>query len=135
MGGYPASLFSGSDVSPGSVPDVKFQAHGYLFLASEAGYHILKTNNDTQRSCGANIDLLTSAQLNDKFPWLLTEGVVAGCYGGQDEGWFDPWALLQAFKLSAVSRGATYITGRATQFTSSQGKPSKVFSSDAISII
>jgi hypothetical protein len=25
--------------------------------------------------------------------------LTAGCYGGDSEGWFDPWALLQAFKL------------------------------------
>ena len=33
MRGYPESLFRGSTVSPAQVPDVKFQAHGYLFLA------------------------------------------------------------------------------------------------------
>jgi hypothetical protein len=27
------------------------------------------------------------------------DGLTAGCYGGDSEGWFDPWALLQAFKL------------------------------------
>ena len=63
MRGYPESLFSGSNVSPSSVPDVKFQAHGYLFLASEAGYSILKTNNDTQRSCGANIGTVLISQI------------------------------------------------------------------------
>ena len=83
-------------------------------------------NNDTQLSCGAQIDLLASSQLNDKFPWLITDGVVAGCYGGADEGWFDPWALLQAFKMSALSRGAVYITGRAQQFSFKNGKPCKV---------
>ena len=33
MRGYPESLFRGSTVSSAQVPDVKFQAHGYLFLA------------------------------------------------------------------------------------------------------
>ena len=33
MRGYPDSLFRGSTVSSAQVPDVKFQAHGYLFLA------------------------------------------------------------------------------------------------------
>ena len=42
MRDYPRSLFTGSGVSEHSVPDVKFQAHGYLFLASEAGYQTLK---------------------------------------------------------------------------------------------
>ncbi len=30
---------------------------------------------------------------------LFLDGLTAGCYGGDSEGWFDPWALLQAFKL------------------------------------
>jgi hypothetical protein len=36
-----------------------------------------------------------------KFLYLImsSDGLTAGCYGGDSEGWFDPWALLQAFKL------------------------------------
>ena len=29
--------------------------------------------------------------------------LVSGCYGGKDEGWFDPCALLQAFKRQVMS--------------------------------
>ena len=70
--------------------------------------------------------MLTSSELREKFPWLITDGVVAGCYGGHNEGWFDPWALLQAFKLSAINRGAVYVTGRVEQFASNNGRPSRV---------
>ena len=48
MRNYPESIFEGSTVPADKVPDVKFQPHGYLFLASEAGYDILKLNHDTQ---------------------------------------------------------------------------------------
>ena len=48
MRNYPQSIFAGSTVPADKVPDVKFQPHGYLFLASEAGYEILKQNHDTQ---------------------------------------------------------------------------------------
>ena len=89
--------------------------------SSESGYDILKGNHDTQVSCGTNIQLMTARQLEELFPWLQTEGVVAGCYGGRDEGWFDPWALLQAFKTSAVMRGVDYITGRAVSFSARDG--------------
>ena len=125
MRNYPYSLF-GNQTDPSSVPDVRFQPHGYLFLASEAGYDILKGNHQNQTECGASTVMLSAAELNKKFPWLGTDGVVAGCYGGHHEGWFDPWALLQAFKLSAVNQGVEYITGRAASFTHSNGKPSKV---------
>ena len=126
MRNYPESLFSGSTVASSSVPDVKFQPHGYLFLASEAGYDILKQNHDTQVANGADIVMMNTEQLRQKFPWLITDGVVAGCYGGDNEGWFDPWALLQAFKLSAINRGTDYVTGRVEQFSSQNGRPSGV---------
>ena len=111
MRGYPNTLFGDLPSMLGSVPDVKFQPHGYLFLASEAGYDILMANHKTQVESGANTVVMSAGQLKSKFPWLGTEGVVAGCYGGEDEGWFDPWALLQAFKMSAVARGVEFITG------------------------
>ena len=95
MRGLPAVL--GGD--PDTVPDVKFQPHGYLFLASDAGYQILQENHANQLHCGAATKLLTEPQLGRLFPWINTEGVVAGCYGADNEGWFDPWALLQAFKV------------------------------------
>ena len=34
--------------------------------------------------------------------------------GLQNEGWFDPWALLFAFKKKAVSLGVQYIEGTVT---------------------
>ena len=30
---------------------------------------------------------------------MSSDGLTAGCDGGDSEGWVDPWALLQAFKL------------------------------------
>jgi len=86
----------------------------------------LKDNHSNQVDCGASTVMLSTAELNKKFPWLSTDGVVAGCYGGDHEGWFDPWALLQAFKLSAIRQGVEYITGRATSFAYSDNKPSQV---------
>ena len=32
-----------------------------------------------------HIELLNSKQLGQKFPWLITDDVVAGCYGGNHE--------------------------------------------------
>ena len=89
-------------------------------------YDILKQNHDTQVENGADIKLMSARELELKFPWLITAGVVAGCYGGNNEGWFDPWALLQAFKISAINRGADYITGRATHFSAQNGRLVKV---------
>ncbi|GIY43781.1 FAD-dependent oxidoreductase domain-containing protein 1 [Caerostris extrusa] len=37
-------------------------------------------------------------------------------FGFENEGWFDPWALLSAFKKKACSLGATYVNGEVIGF-------------------
>lgn len=39
-----------------------------------------------------------------------------GCYGLENEGWFDPWALLHFFKKRSIELGAEYIHGEVTEF-------------------
>ena len=63
------------------------------------------------RECGAKVELLTANQLKQKFSWLNTDGIVLGSYGYQNEGWFDPWALLSSFKLKAKEHGVHFIEG------------------------
>ncbi|XP_023335944.1 FAD-dependent oxidoreductase domain-containing protein 1 isoform X2 [Eurytemora carolleeae] len=125
MNEYPYSLLNGKskdDLHP-NLPDVRFQRHGYLFLASEAGQHILEDNHRVQIESGARTKILNTRKLKETFPWLETDGLVSGCYGGEDEGWFDPWALLQAFKLQAIHNGAEYITGRVSSFQYRNERP------------
>ena len=63
------------------------------------------------RECGAKVELLTANQLKRKFSWLNTDGIVLGSYGYQNEGWFDPWALLSSLKLKAKEFGVHFIEG------------------------
>lgn len=99
------------------LPDVQFAPQGYLVLASEGGVEALKENHLIQRECGARVELLTATQLKQTFPWLNTEGVALGSYGCGQEGWFDPYLLLMAFKQKAISLGARFIKGEVTGFT------------------
>lgn len=97
-------------------PDIQFQPHGYLFLASEAGAGQMIKSHRTQRELGAKVDLFSPKQLSEKFPWLNTEGIEMGSYGAENEGWFDPWALLRAFRRKAASLGAKYVDGEVIGF-------------------
>uniref|UniRef100_A0A3Q4HKU1 FAD-dependent oxidoreductase domain-containing protein 1 n=1 Tax=Neolamprologus brichardi TaxID=32507 RepID=A0A3Q4HKU1_NEOBR len=94
--------------------DLQFNQSGYLFLASEAVAHIMEENYSTQRYAGAKVSLLSPTQLKEKFPWVNTEGVVLASYGLENEGWFDPWSLLNAFKRKAISMGAIQCCGEVT---------------------
>ncbi len=54
---------------------------------------------------------MTAKQLKRKFPWLSTDGIALGSYGYENEGWFDPWALLSALRIKAESLGVHFIQG------------------------
>ncbi len=92
----------------GEVPDFGFHEGGYLYLATEAGVAGLEANHRIQRGEGAPVALLTPAALAHRFPWLNTSDLAAGSYGMAGEGWFDGYALMQAFRRKARALGAVY---------------------------
>ncbi|KAM9331698.1 FAD-dependent oxidoreductase domain-containing protein 1 [Pholidichthys leucotaenia] len=96
--------------------DIQFNHSGYLFLASEHGAHIMEENYSIQRDAGAKVCLLSPTQLKEKFPWINTDGVAVASYGLENEGWFDPWSLLNAFKRKALSMGVIQCCGEVTDF-------------------
>ncbi|XP_042354940.1 FAD-dependent oxidoreductase domain-containing protein 1 [Plectropomus leopardus] len=96
--------------------DLQFNQSGYLFLASERVAHIMEDNYSTQRYAGAKVALLSPTQLKEKFPWINTDGVALASYGLENEGWFDPWTLLNAFKRKAISMGVIPCCGEVTDF-------------------
>jgi len=99
-----------------NVPDVKFQGHGHLTLASTEQMPALAAAHEIQRLCGAQTAMLTLRQLEKRFPWLSTQGVMGGCLGLESEGWFDPWNLLQSVKMKNQHLGVDYINGEVIYF-------------------
>jgi glycine/D-amino acid oxidase-like deaminating enzyme len=97
-------------------PDVGLVEPGYLFLASPPGLPILAANHGVQRGHGADVALLEPPALAARFPWLATDDLGGGALGLSGEGWFDGYALLQAFRRKARSLGATYLHAEATGF-------------------
>jgi FAD-dependent oxidoreductase domain-containing protein 1 len=96
--------------------DVQFQEHGYLFLAAtNEGKEQLIQNNKVQTSVGADIQLLSPAQLKDKFPWLNTDDILLGSFGNSGEGWFDPWSLLRGLRRKCQSLGVKFAKGSPVQ--------------------
>ncbi len=95
----------------GEGPDLAFREKGYLFLASPAGLPVLEANQRLQCALGADIALLSRAELAARFPWLSLDGVAAGGLGLSGEGWLDPSALLHGFRRKAQAQGARYLHG------------------------
>jgi FAD-dependent oxidoreductase domain-containing protein 1 len=107
----------------GFESDVSFRENGYLLLASEAGLTTLCDNHAVQRQCGADTTLLDTDALEQRFPWLDTEGVAAGSFGRTGEGWFDAMALLSAFRKSLkTSERVKFIAGEISGIEAAGGK-------------
>ncbi|NWW74238.1 FXRD1 protein, partial [Climacteris rufus] len=99
--------------------DIQFQPSGYLFLASPQNAAELEATVQLQRDEGAQVALLSPTQLKAKFPWINTEDVAVASYGLEDEGWFDPWTLLNAFRRKAISLGVQSCPGEVRAFVTS----------------
>jgi FAD-dependent oxidoreductase domain-containing protein 1 len=97
----------------GDRPALGLRHSGYLFMASAAGLPTLQQNHAIQRAEGADVALLSAAEITARFPWIRTDGVAAASLGLSNEGWFDGPALLAAFRRKARSLGVTYVAQEA----------------------
>ncbi|TCB82205.1 NAD(P)/FAD-dependent oxidoreductase [Acinetobacter sp. ANC 4173] len=93
----------------GEKPDLTFHENGYLFLADDKGFDVLKRLHNTQIENGAQIDLLDVEQLKQKFPWVNTDSLKGATFGRADEGWFDNYGMVNGFRRKARSLGVEYI--------------------------
>ena len=92
----------------GAEPGLPFVANGYLLLATEPGAAVLAGNVAIQQREGAETRLMSPGDLRQQFPWLTVDDIAAGSFGGANEGWTDPYALMQAFRRKARHLGARY---------------------------
>lgn len=93
------------------APEIDYVEGGYLFLATEAGLEALEQNHAVQRRHDVPVALLTPHELKARFAWMQTDDLAGGSLGLADEGWFDAFALLQAFRRKARSLGVEYVAG------------------------
>jgi glycine/D-amino acid oxidase-like deaminating enzyme len=89
----------------GEVVDIGLTEPGYLYLADETQSQALHKSHAIQTRHGASVTLLTSAEIQQRYPWLYVGDITLGSLGLQGEGWFDGPALHQAFLRKALSLG------------------------------
>merc|ERR1719482_731949 len=98
-------------------PNLSIHERGYLFLSTERNAAAYERNHELQRKCGfVDSVLLSPKELQERFPWMSTEGVVLGSLGLCGEGWLDPHALLMGFRYKAIAQGVRYLRGEVTNF-------------------
>ena len=101
----------------GPDADIGFKEQGYLICATPEGLPILEENHAVQIANGADNVLLRGDELAARFPWLVTEGIAAGCFGLSGEGWVDPYMFAALFRKAAIARGVELIQGEVAGVT------------------
>ena len=96
----------------GVAPDLAFREPGYLFLATDSGLAVLQANHRLQRAEGADIALLSPAELGARFPWLRFDDLKGAALGLSGEGWLDAHALMHGLRHKALALGAVLRQGR-----------------------
>lgn len=104
------------------APELNFREEGYLFLSTGAGLRTLIDNQQLQHQLGAGTLLMTPAELAERFPWLNCGDLAGGSFGPVNEGWLDPYSLLQAFRRKARALGVTYLQDEVGGVEVSQGR-------------
>ena len=93
----------------GETPDIGVREGGYLLLATPEALPIMAENNRTQRACGAEVHFQDRQALQARFPWIDPVGLAGGFLGLRNEGWVDPWSLVQAYRRKARAGGVEYV--------------------------
>ncbi|CAL8109127.1 unnamed protein product [Calicophoron daubneyi] len=99
--------------------DIGFNPQGCLLLADSKKAKILEENYELQKTLGAKVKLLDQKSISKRWPWINVEDVELGCYGYENEGWFDPWLLLKALRAKSHELGVNYVVGEVIEFESS----------------
>lgn len=97
----------------GSGPVLGLRQPGYLYAIAPSGLATLAVNHAVQRAAGADVVVLSPAELRARFDWLATDGIAAGALGLAGEGWFNGPALHMALRAKARSLGVAHVTGEA----------------------
>jgi FAD-dependent oxidoreductase domain-containing protein 1 len=102
-------------------PRIYFHREGNLFLLTEPNIEAAKRSFDLQRSLGCRVEWWSPAQIRERYPLYETAGYVAATFG-PDDGHFDAYAVLMAYKAKAKSLGAEYLTGEAARIVVASGR-------------
>ena len=103
---FPQDMAVGSREAP-----VDWVEGGYLFIVPPHGMALLEANFEAQVRHQCEVELLTPAQLKDRFPSMFVDDLGGGVHSLRD-GWCDPHGLLQGFRRKAISLGVEYIEDR-----------------------
>tara|TARA_R110002073_G_scaffold50034_2_gene132814 strand:+ start:14929 stop:16152 length:1224 start_codon:yes stop_codon:yes gene_type:complete len=102
------------------VPNLSIRSFGYLYLAdTESFADTLRENLTVQHAAGAATELLTPAQITERYPFYAVDDIVLGSINTVDEGYWDGAAVFDWWRRQARERGVEYIANEVVALTRS----------------
>jgi FAD-dependent oxidoreductase domain-containing protein 1 len=98
----------------GEKAHAEFRQRGYLFLANEKNWPLIKKHYEFQTKLGAAVELLSVKETLKIIPHLNPRDLVGASFGPKD-GYLDPYGTLQGYIKKAKSLGTTYIHDEVTE--------------------
>lgn len=105
----------------GADADISFKEQGYLVLATEKGVAVLEENQRLQKAMGADTVIFRNNELAIRFPDMNFDGIAAASFGPRNEGWFDPYSLMNLIRKAAMSRDVKFIPETVTDLQCADG--------------
>lgn len=83
---------------------------GYLYLSDSPAFtDVLKKDQKLQGSLGAGTQIVSRADVQEKYPFLYTEDLDSASLNLVDEGAFNAWGMVQWLQTAAQENGVEYI--------------------------
>lgn len=98
----------------GEKAHAEFLQRGYLFLANEENWPLMKKHHKLQTQLGAEVKLLSPADTLKIIPHLNSADLVGASFGPRD-GYLDPHGTLQGYARKARSLGVTFLNEEVTK--------------------
>ncbi|MGM7636870.1 NAD(P)/FAD-dependent oxidoreductase [Bacillus sp. Hm123] len=89
--------------------EINFQQRGYLFLATKEMLPAIEQQKELQHQLGVPSQLLSASELHRIIPEIEIEDLAGGLYCGED-GYLDPYSVMQGYRKKAQQLGAEYIS-------------------------
>ncbi|PAQ14601.1 FAD-dependent oxidoreductase [Bacillaceae bacterium SAOS 7] len=89
--------------------EINFQQRGYLFLATKEMLPAIEQQKELQHQLGVPSQLLPALELRRIIPEIEIEDLAGGLYCGED-GYLDPYSVMQGYRKKAQQLGAEYIS-------------------------
>ena len=106
-------------------PRIYFRREGNLFLVDEKNREGARRAFDLQRRLGCRVEWWTAEEIRARYPLYETAGLAGGTFG-PDDGHFDAYAALMAYRAKARSLGADYLADEAREIRAAVGRATGV---------